>query len=103
MSAGLADTFCRLRTLLDAGGVRHAFIGARTATVLGAPVRLAAPEASIVYKLLASRRKGLDDVESVFAARAAAGEALDRALLDRWCRDWEIEDRLQPFRERFGG
>lgn len=74
---------------------------AREAQVLGLTVKLARPEASIVYKLIARRRKDLDDVDSLFEARAAAGEKLDWEFLDRWAAAWGITDVLRPYRERF--
>jgi len=73
---------------------------AREATVFGTTVKLARPEASIIYKLLAYRRRDVDDVESIFAAREAAGEALDWQFLDSWARAWGIMDRLEPYRAK---
>ncbi len=73
---------------------------ARSASVLGTPARLASPEAVIVYKLLAGRRKDLDDVEAVLDGCEAAGEPLDWAFLDRWAAAWEIEERLDALRGR---
>ena len=73
---------------------------ARSTEVLGAIVRLAAPEAAIVYKLL-SQPRDLDDVESIFAARASAGDVLDWAFLDRGADEWGIADRLAPYRARY--
>jgi hypothetical protein len=64
-------------------------------------VRLACPEASIVYKLLAARPRDVDDVEGILEARAAAGDALDWGFLDRWAEAWGIGHRLEPYRERF--
>ncbi len=75
---------------------------AREATVLGLTVRLARPEASIIYKLLAQRRRDLDDLESIFEARRAAGEALDWTFLDHWAKEWGIAERLAPYRRQFG-
>jgi hypothetical protein len=75
---------------------------ARQAAVLGGVVLLARPEASIVYKLLASRPRDLDDVESIFAARRAAGERLDWAFLDEWAEAWGITERLAPYRAQYG-
>jgi len=75
---------------------------ARTAAVLGTTVRLARPEGSIIYKLLASRPKDLDDVEAIFAARRAAGDVLDWSFLDYWAAEWGIADRLAPYRAGFG-
>ncbi len=74
---------------------------ASTAFVLGEPTRLASPEASIIYKLLADRSRDRDDIESIFLARQAAGEALDWDWLRRWAREWEIEARLVPLEDRF--
>jgi len=73
----------------------------RVAHVLGEQVPVARPEASIIYKLLASRSRDLDDVESIFVNRAAAREPLDWDYLDRWAEAWEITDRLAPHRKRF--
>lgn len=75
---------------------------ARTASVLGTTVRLARPEGSIIYKLLASRPKDLDDVAAIFAARRAAGDVLDWSFLDYWAAEWGIADRLAPYRAGFG-
>ena len=75
---------------------------ARSTEVLGATVRLASPEAAIVYKILAQRPRDLDDVESIFLARASAGDALDWAFLDHWGEEWGIAERLAPYRERYG-
>jgi hypothetical protein len=66
-------------------------------------VRLARPEASIVYKLLAARPRDVDDVEGIFEARAAARDVLDWTFLDRWTDAWGITDRLEPYRCRFKG
>ena len=74
---------------------------ARSTEVRGATVRLAAPEAAIVYKLLAQRPRDLDDVEGIFAARVSAGDALDWAFLDRWADEWGIADRLAPYRAQY--
>jgi hypothetical protein len=63
--------------------------------VLGTTVRLAAPEASIIYKLLARRPRDLDDVDSIFAARAAAGEKLEWTFLDSWAEEWGIAEELE--------
>jgi hypothetical protein len=76
---------------------------ARSAAVLGTHVRLARPEASIIYKLLAHRPKDVEDVEGIFQARRAAGDALDWTFLDRWAEEWGIGDRLAPYRARFAG
>ncbi|MFN8626676.1 MAG: nucleotidyltransferase [Candidatus Binatia bacterium] len=73
---------------------------AREATVFGTAVNLARPEASIIYKLLAYRRRDVDDIESIFAARQAAGEALDWQFLDSWAAAWGITDRLEPYRPK---
>jgi hypothetical protein len=76
-------------------------LGATLTGSLGATVRLAAPEAAIVYKLLAQRPRDLDDVENIFEARASAGDALDWAFLDHWGDECGIADRLAPYRARY--
>jgi len=75
---------------------------ARAAEVFGVTVRLARPEASIVYKLLAQRRRDLDDVDAIFAARQAAGEQLDWAFLEVWANAWGIAERLAPYKASYG-
>lgn len=74
---------------------------AREAAVLGTTVRLAAPEASIVYKLLAHRPRDVEDVDTIFAARAAAGEPLDWQFLDSWAEAWGVAHHLEPYRIRY--
>jgi hypothetical protein len=74
---------------------------AKTATVLDADLKLASCEASIIYKLLASRAKDIADVESMFEARAAIAETLDWEFLDRWASEWGISERLEPYRVKF--
>lgn len=74
---------------------------ARTATVLGIAVRLASPEASIIYKLLARRPRDLDDIESIFTARASAGEGLDWNFLDSWAAEWGVSGELEPYRVKY--
>jgi len=74
---------------------------ARAAPVLATQVHLARPEASIIYKLLARRRRDLDDVDGIFEARRAAGDPLDWAFLEHWAAEWGILDRLTPYRSRF--
>lgn len=76
---------------------------ARTTEVLDVRVRLACPEASIIYKLIAARPKDLDDIEGIFAVRQAAGDGLDWAFLDHWATEWGVEERLASYRARFAG
>lgn len=80
---------------------RAVVTSARQATLLGLIVRLASPEASIIYKLLAQRRRDLDDVDSIFEARQAAGQPLDWGFLAHWAEEWGISDRLAPYESRF--
>jgi hypothetical protein len=75
---------------------------ARPATVMGRAVRVASPEAVIVYKLLANRRKDGADLEAIFETRSLSGESLDWTFIDRWCREWELADRLAPWRDQWG-
>jgi hypothetical protein len=81
---------------------RQVIARARSSTIFGERVPVAEPEASIVYKLLASRGRDLDDVNSIFENRRAAGEALDWDFLDHWASEWEITDRLAPYRAKYG-
>jgi len=75
---------------------------ARAEEVFGVTVRLARPEASIIYKLLAQRRRDLDDVDAIFEARQMAGERLDWAFLEMWANAWGIPERLAPYKARYG-
>ncbi len=75
---------------------------AREVSILGAPARVASPEAVLIYKLLADRRKDNDDVEHVLEARRYAGDVLDWSFIDYWAAEWGISDRLAPWRARFG-
>jgi len=76
--------------------------GARLTSIAGIEVPVASPEAVIVYKLLAARSKDLIDLESIFEARSRAQVTLDWPFIDHWAAEWAIEDRLAPFRARFG-
>jgi len=87
--------------LANASFERAVIETSRATEVLGRSVPLARPEASIIYKLIASRSKDLDDVEGIFEARRAAGDHLDWEFLDRWAAEWEITDRLASFADRF--
>ena len=74
---------------------------AREADVLGAMARLAAPEASIIYKLLVQRPRDVEDIDAIFVTRAAAAGELDWRFLNTWAEAWGIADRLAPYAERF--
>lgn len=74
---------------------------ARSEKILGQIARIAAPEACIIYKLIAMRPKDIEDVEGIFEARRAAGAALDWAFLRRWAAEWEVSATLESFAERF--
>lgn len=52
------------------------------------------PEDVVVHKLLASRHRDLDDLESL----AKAGVALDEDYVRRWCEEWQILDRWEDYR-----
>jgi len=91
----------RIRFIAKTDFERTVVATTRSATVLGLDVRLACPEASIIYKLLANRRRDLDDVESIFEARRTAGELLDWAFLDHWAAEWGLTERLARYRAEF--
>lgn len=74
---------------------------AQQAEVGGRLIRVARPEAVIIYKLLASRPKDETDLSAVFEASVAAGRRLDWSLLDRWAADWGIADRLAAWRSKY--
>ncbi len=71
------------------------------ATLFDRVVRVARPEAMIVYKLLASREKDLTDIDAIVHGRAAVSWPIDWPLVIRWATDWGIEDRVEALRARF--
>ena len=80
---------------------REALQLAVPAEVAGQRVRVATPEAVIVYKVLASRAKDELDLRAVFEAAAESKRILDWAAIERWCDAWGIADRLAPWRNEF--
>jgi hypothetical protein len=48
----------------------------------------------LVHKLIAWRPKDRDDVRSILSARPV----LDEAYIERWVREWEVEDRWERAR-----
>lgn len=80
----------------------HAVLAtARETEVFGKSMKVATAEASIVYKLLASRTKDVADVEALFEALSLSGAVVDWTFLERWAHEWGIEDRLAPYLERY--
>lgn len=73
----------------------------REIDLLGQAIRIATAEASIVYKLLSSRPKDVEDVQNIFDARSAAGTPLDWGFLEHWAEVWGISDRLGPYRAKY--
>lgn len=69
--------------------------------VAGRRVRVAVPEAVVVYKVLAGRAKDLVDVRAVLETAVSIKRVLDWSAIERWCADWGIEDRLEPWRREF--
>jgi hypothetical protein len=63
-------------------------------TVAGRTIKIATPEDLIVLKLLADRPQDQADI-SVLLKRY---QRLDWAYIEKWCRVWEIEDRLKALR-----
>jgi hypothetical protein len=80
---------------------REALQLAVPAEVAGQRVRVATPEAVIVYKVLAGRAKDELDLRAVFEAAAASKRNLDWASIERWCGEWGIADKLAPWRHEF--
>lgn len=74
---------------------------AQEAEVGGRRIKVARPEAVIVYKALANRSKDEGDLVAVFEASVAADRHLDWVLIDRWAADWGITDRLAPWRSKY--
>ena len=60
----------------------------------GEPLPCLTAEDVVIHKLLASRHRDLDDLDSL----AKAGVALDEDYVRRWCEEWEILDRWENYR-----
>ena len=71
------------------------------AEVGGRRIRVARPEAVIIYKALAGRPKDEGDLAAVFEASVALRRGLDWAQIDRWAEDWGITARLAPWRAKY--
>lgn len=66
----------------------------RSLRVLGVDVPVATPEDLFVFKLIAGRPQDLADAHQLFALH---GAAFDLERVRRWCRDFGVEERLDPF------
>jgi hypothetical protein len=62
--------------------------------VLGVEVPVATPEDLFVFKLIAGRPQDLADAHRLFALH---GATFDLERIRRWCRDFGVEERLDPF------
>ncbi len=67
-----------------------------TAIQRGERLRVLAPEDVIIHKLIAWRPRDRDDVASILAA----GHELDLDYIDRWAKEWEVDDRWAEVRPR---
>lgn len=76
---------------------REVLATARAGVIFGREVRVAGPEAMLIYKLVANRPKDALDVETIFEARRLAGERLDWSRLERWAGEWGISERLEAW------
>jgi predicted nucleotidyltransferase len=61
---------------------------------IGFPCNVASPEHLVVYKLIAGRRRDLDDIIEVIKTRILAGRPVDLTLVRKWATEWKVEDRL---------
>lgn len=59
--------------------------------------RIATVEDLIVMKLIANRGKDIIDLDGL-----AALPGIDWSYVERWCREWEIVDRLDRLRDSIG-
>lgn len=66
----------------------------RPLRVLGVDLPVATPEDLFVFKLIAGRPQDLADAQRLFALH---GSTFDAARVRRWCRDFGVERRLDPF------
>ena len=65
---------------------------------IGKRCRVVRPEHLVVYKLIAGRPRDLADAEEVMRTRELAGETLGFGLIERWAREWGVEERLKRLR-----
>ncbi len=79
---------------------REVVASALEARLFGVSVKVARPEAMLVYKLLAGRPKDLIDVESILESRALAKQVIDWDMTRRWAAVWGIEDKVDALRAR---
>jgi hypothetical protein len=52
----------------------------------------------VVYKLLADRPRGRDDVRAVLRTQRRAARSFDWARVERWAEFWQIAERLHRLR-----
>lgn len=81
---------------------RDALASARPLAVAGAEVPVVGPEMLVVYKLIAGRTQDVADVEAVVRTLRAGGRAIDWSVVERWCAEWEVLDRLRAVRASLG-
>ncbi len=64
-------------------------------TVLGRAIKVATPEDIIILKLIADRPRDREDIEVL----RKSYKTLDWPYIEKWCREWEVLDRLEKIRE----
>lgn len=80
------------RSALDRSEERTPYAGVSLAVV--------SPEDLIVYKLLAGRTQDWSDLEAILETQAIAQREIDWLYIERWAREWEVEDRVRDLRAR---
>lgn len=100
------DTGARIDLLFAHTSFEADAIARATSRALGSDGGLMIPvvtaEDLIVYKVLASRPRDVNDIEDVAKARAAAGAVIDWDHVERECNAWEMLSELAAIRKRVG-
>jgi hypothetical protein len=71
--------------------------------VAGMSLRVLTPEDLVLYKLIASRPKDLDDIEDVLRGRQLAGLPVDWAYIEDHAAEWCMLAEVARLKARFGG
>jgi len=90
-----SGTVRRLDLLLAKSDFEKEAVAHAVIVDIGIPCRVVRPEHLIVYKLIAGRPRDLGDAEDVARIQELAGNHLDLALVRKWSREWEVEERLE--------
>ena len=81
--------------LLERRNIPYAIIGGIAVTLLAHQRFTKDPEDLVILKLLADRPVDRQDIEALVMTFSS----LDWTHIEKWCRAWEIEDRLKILKD----